>query len=544
MHRVKQLMIVSCAILGLAVFFWLGSELPRTTTELFASPDETATLAFGRAWTWSNGFRLPNGLHADLSGLASLHARSTVRQGDWLLPVGFLGMPFIAAILDGLIRGLASYFTVILFLSSMYPLWQITKRVSGRVATLTVLLTLSFPTVILYMNRGLFPNLPVVALVLWAVWARMRLGTAADRQTGRPATMWLVSIVAGLSLGFALLIRPTEAIWIVPWVAWASLDGIRNGDARKYCASTMILTIAVCLTGAFLSYQTYQPLYGVLPSFGYAVRDSAGDAITTSVQTDVNISDLALQQTLLPFGFHPRAMWNNVRIFLFNVFSLWMAVALFGAYFALKKKWERQQTVVLALMGWTAASLLLVYGQSLYADNIRGTMTLGNSFLRYLLPLAPLLAFGSALLVDWVWEREDGHADHAYRRVIAIVIACMLALLGILTAYAGDEEGILQTEHELQRYSAIRLEAEKALPPGTIILSERSDKIFVSDRFVAVSPFPDHLTIDALARSSSTVAIFHRILTPDEEVAWSVKLYGRSLQPVFAVDNEEMYLVK
>jgi hypothetical protein len=314
------------------------------------------------------------------------------------------------------------------------------------------------------------------------------------------------------------------------------------------------LTVAVCLIGVWLSYKTYPPLFGVLPSFGYAMHDAAGGAPAASVTQTIAVPPhQSILKTLLPFGFHPHAIWSNARIFLFNGLAPWMIAAFLGAYLFLKRTWKREQSIVIVLVGWTATSLLLVYGQAMYADNIQGTMTLGNSFLRYMLPLAPIIAFGCALMLDKLWEGVVGRGTWGVgsgkwemrgERIMAVVATCLFVMLGLTMAFVGDAEGIVQTKHELQRYEVIRQQAEDKLPQGTIILSDRSDKIFVGKQSVSVSPFPDQPTIDALARSSSTVAVFNRVFTPDGLIAWSAKLNGRSLQPVFAVDNEEMYVVK
>src|SRR3990167_10663032 len=96
----KRTLVCACAVIGAVVFLWVATILPRTTTALFASPDETGVMLFDRAWSPTVGFRLPHRLPRDLANLVGLHPRSTVRQGDVLVPVGFLGMPFLVMLAE------------------------------------------------------------------------------------------------------------------------------------------------------------------------------------------------------------------------------------------------------------------------------------------------------------------------------------------------------------------------------------------------------------------------------------------------------------
>lgn len=500
-------------IAGAAVFLWIATILPRTTTALFASPDETAVMLFARAWVPAVGFRLPHRLPADLARLVELHPRSMVRRGDALVPVGFLGMPFLVMLAERVARGFGVFLTALLVLSSAYPLWQLARRSGVRVAWATVLIYLSFPTILLYANRGLFPNLPVVALGLWSIWAFREM-------RGLP-----FAAVAGLTLGLALSIRPTEALWLLPWVVWAIWMS-KTTWRRVFVAG--VATAIVCLGGAWFAYQTYPGPHGQLPPIGYYLRDS--------LMTEVASRQSPVANVTLPFGLHPRAMWRNVRTYFGSMLGPWFAAALLGAAVALRRHRDRAAWTPFVVACWTVGVLLLVYGQAAYTDNIRGNASLGNSFLRYMLPLTPLLAFGIALLAD--------EARSLPRRgtVLATALAVFFASYGAVVALNGDEESILKTERELVRYAVIRRLADETLDPGTIILSERSDKIFASGDFVSVSPLPARETVDAIVRSSSTVALFHRTLTePEARLPGPLAPYAFS--DVFTVDNESIVVV-
>lgn len=537
LSKSRKAFIAISALIGAAVFLYAGSVLPRVTTDLFTSPDETAVMLFARAWSPRNGFQIAYTDPGIVSEIAGLRPRSTVQQGDVLVPVGFLGMPFLVAILEKVVRGSGAYLTLLLVLSSAYPLFQLARKRNDRVAIWTVLFYLTFPTVLLYVNRGLFPNLPVVALTIWAVYGVWGLGTG----TWQGKRQCLVGALTGIAIGCAFLIRPTEAVWIVPWMVFFGLRAAGCG-LRVFWKRFVIpiaVVIVVSVFGMVLAMQTY-PFHSHLtdqPVVGYMLRDIVGVQGTEHGARDPSgaVEGSWSIRDYLPFGFHPRVMWENVKTYLFTYFGVWIAAALAGTYFTLRKKWKKVDTFFLFCVAWTVGVLLLFYGQALYTDNIRGGVTIGNSFLRYLLPLAPLLAFGAALFVDRV-------ALMKYRGpLLAVLCSVFLVLLGSATAFARDEEGISKTKYELSRYVTIRQLAEEVVPRNAIILSERSDKIFASGAFIAVSPLPEKDTLVALSETDTPIYLFHRLIEDGSDAPGEISVVWPFGGLLFQLDNEGLY---
>ncbi len=474
-------------------------------------------MLFARAWNETGIFRIPHNLSSNTEHLVGLHARSMVRQGEWLVPVGFLGMPFLTALAERVHQGWGAFMPAFLVLSSAIPLWLLARRYFGvKVAWWSVWVFLSFPTVLLYANRGLFPNLPVVAFTLWSVWL-IRSAFESDRWKRA-----LFGSLGGLALGLALLIRPIEAMWILPWVAWAGFEGIRATKVygkKQWALPGLSCCIALLIMigyGAVLAKQTYpyHASWKDLPVAGYLLHDR-DDAFAEVKQADTVVTERSIG-SLVPIGFHPRTIWNNIRAFLFSILGLWVATALLG-YLVLQQRCGWRGHVPTALIVWTGGVLLLAYGQTSYADNINGTATIGNSFLRYLLPLAPLIAIGCAAVIERVsWSRFS--RPWPWVGVpIYIAIGVLLVMEGWGIALAHDDESVLFTQKELVRYASIRHQAERMIPPGSLILSERSDKIFAG-AFPVVSPLPDAETIRALAQSREPVLIFHRTPVTHEDV--------------------------
>lgn len=120
---------------------------------------------------------------------------------------------------------------------------------------------------------------------------------------------------------------------------------------------------------------------------------------------------------------------------------------------------------------------------------------------------------------------------------MAVVLTAFLVFVGLWDASARDDEGMLANQKEFTRYMAIRQQARSMLAPGTVVLSDRSDKIFFPV-FPAVSPMSKPEDVAALADKVS-VALFMRTVSSQEAFDWQSK--GINLVPLFTSNNESLY---
>jgi len=186
--------------------------------------------------------------------------------------------------------------------------------------------------------------------------------------------------------------------------------------------------------------------------------------------------------------------------------------------------------------GWTFAVLCLVYGQAVYQDHVGyNVVSLGNSFLRYLLPLAPFFALSVGGLGAW-FVLKLGR-----RRGLSVVVALVgiLAVLGVWTAFSRDDEGLNAVLPELSRYGIIRQAVFRDYGPSAVVLSERSDKVFFP-LMHAASPLPEAATIRELTKNySGAVLLFNTTLDDRETSAWIEQ--GFMITPVFQTKNQTLY---
>ena len=501
----------------LVIFLLIGATffvLPLSESSVFTSPDETANAVAARAFAAKGDMRIEDPVLLDVSWL---RPRSFVTQAGAMVPVGFLGFPMVIGFLKLIFGDSAiAFFVPLLALSAAFPLWRWMHRFGRTAQVVAVVTWLSFPTVVLYANRGLFADLPVVCFAMWSAYLLW------DRRV-----TW-TSVLSGLFFGLAVAMRPIELPWLVAWIAGAWLTRRNPTKDEKHDLAIFISSAFLpMIATAIIAWKTYGSPFAI----GYFLRDSISGFINPTATPDVRRAT----SFFLPFGFHPRAMWFNVKSYLFGMWAPWTTIAIVAAI----AFWKRRAARTHILLGiWTAGVGIFIYGQSIYQDHVGvNVLSSGNSFLRYLLPLSAIFALSAGALAGNVMEKYRSQRT----RIIVATITFGLAYAGIGLALNGDDESILANATELQRYADIRDAAYQRFGPQTVILSDRSDKIFFPT-FRVASPLPPFSKISSLVESApATIALFSSTLDNKGIASWNEA--GIELRPVFVNANQTMYVL-
>jgi len=540
----RSILGLAAGILILALFSqWI--RLPLGFQGIWMSPDETANVVAGVSFAEHGTFALPFELVKSFPWAVPRSFVAMIDQGQ-IVPVGFLGMPFVLAgafKLAGTVGVI--FFTPLIALLTLWALWQILPKAWPKLARVSALLVwMSFPTVIIYANRGAFANLFITCLAIWLWW----LLTKAKGFWTWP--------VAGALLGLACVIRPPEAVWLLPLTIFAILynkysdcHSERNevesknpdrpvrarsfdfaqDDKVKVIVMGFIFALML-LGGAYLGYKTYGHWF----ASGYQIRPNT---IVKSEELKVNSGQSTAISifNIQPLAVHPKSMFWNAWSYLGLILWPWTLMGVLAAGLCIQKRvWTTPEKWVIAGMLWTFVWLVGFYGNGLYQDHVGSNIpSMGNSYLRYLLPLSVIAAVSAGYLVCELWK-------HWSLRTMAVVLTAFLVVIGLWDASVRDDEGMLANQKEFARYTDIRQQARVMLSPGTVVLSDRSDKIFFPV-FPAVSPMPKPEDITALA-SKANVAIFTRTINNQEAADWQSK--GLNLVPLFTSNNESLYDVK
>ncbi len=539
---------ISLAVVGMAFFYQL-IRVPLVQNMVWMSPDETANAVSAIVFSEKTTFKL-NWDFTDQFSWA--HPRSFVPLAGQaaMVPIGFLGMPLILALFAKLfgIYGVL-LFTPFLVMATLWALYKsLPKDWSETVKLLCLAIWLSFPTVILYSNRSAFAQLVVVCLAIWIWWLLNPLRFSLIhpslklRVAGKGDFNYLAIITAGFLCGLVGIIRPVELIWVLPVatcsyiVQRTSYNVVRDTwYVIRSCLFFVVPFVLICLIGAIVGYKTYGQWF----VSGYQVRTP----VVSQAQDAVDVRDASAVSVLdvLPFEFHPRNILWNMKSY-YGIFlwpwTLILIIALGLWIYDMRKKEKRlkkkeDQACFIAL-AWTAIFVLFFYGNGLYQDYfVPNRVSLGNSFLRYTLPLSIVLSIAAGYVMAKLWK-------HWSLKALAVCLAVGLIAFGQWTATVRDDEGVVAVEHELARYSVIRNEAQGLDDQVDVVISDRSDKIFFP-AFMAVSPMPDDKNIKDLVSSGKKVGAFIR--TQDDAGLYEWNKAGLPLKFEFTSGNESFYVI-
>jgi len=505
-RAIVPLILAGAAFIAIVPLFFL----PISAARIAMSPDEAANAFSARVFRTDLAMRVDMPILTDLPWL---HPRSFVSQGPEMVPVGFLGLPMILGTLSLIFGDLIFLlFTPFLVASVVYPLSRITEGWKRPSRLLMIAAWLTFPTVVLYADRGLFPNLNVVCLTIWSLYLIWRRRSA-----------WRC-VASGALLGLAIAIRPIEAFWILPWVwlAWRERkDPQELSVERTWITLTSLGVFVVAFVHFFVAYRTYGDPFAI----GYWLHDAA----VSSGGPDASAA------SRWPFGFHPMHVWFNVKNYFGVYLWPWMVIAVLSVIVS----WKRRSVRRMILVGiWTVISLCLIYGQAVYQDHVGLNVTsTGNSFLRYLLPIAPLIVLAIGSGAEWVLRCMKP----VPARTLLATVGVLLSVFGIWTAFAKDDEGLLATAKELQGYAALRASMDASIPKTAIILSDRSDKIFFPD-YLSASPLPPLSEVmHLLSVTDAPVYLYARTL--DEQTKAQLDAAGIKAVQFIAGPRESLYLL-
>ncbi len=523
-------------LIGLLMLGGLSSVLASTGQTIFASPDETATAVVARGLGMEFKAVEEEPLAMEVPWL---HPRSWVSQGSTIVPIGFLGWPLLLSPFARLFGvWILPWLGVGFILSAIYPVFHLLRRrFSVPLTLMGTILLFTFPTVLLYTNRSLFANAPQLALLAWWAWLAKRI------QGKELVADWALSLCGFVGMA-AIFLRPSEGGWMIPWMYW----WVRGQKYSRFEWSRIVLGCVVFLVPLlFVSARTY----GAPWRIGYLLRDNIVASVVDVPSVPVHPSAFSLAasfKSLLPYGFHPSHIWWNIRSFFLEMLwpwvlgmgIVWIPSLRAQATLFRRASWRQRQQLLRSIVTslpfwctiWMSIWLLSFYGSGLYADHIRpGAVTIGNSFLRYLLPLVPL----------WMYLMVAGLSQWSLRaqRWLIPVLTLFFVIGGLFIAGVRDDEGLLATRTELVRYRSIRESAVQLFPPETIILSDRSDKIFFPV-FPVVSPAPVGEVRGLLTRRKDvSLGLFARTLTQKERDGW--RAAGVDPVPVASFDRERLY---
>ena len=488
-----------------AVVFLLGTLFVARHSDIFISPDETATQFFTQAFSLTGSFRVLDRVNGTFGGI--LHPRSIVTDGMYLLPGGFLGLPVVLAFFAFFFGGwIVPFLTPMIAILAALAWGKLLQCwFSKRIAFVSALLLLFHPAVWYYASRGLMPNVLFVSFLIFGAYflcdrplvahlkrCANRIGTLKYFQTHVDIAL------AGCCFGFALFVRVVELYWVFPLIVLLLVVS-RTRRVRDIVVFTVAFALPLVLM-LFLNTQTYGNPFVM----GYNFVSSSQSPIATAVQQEVATDRLSW---IFPFGLHLRATAKHVAYYLFALFWWLSALTVIGLPVMLKStKGKRTQRIFILTAALLALWLGFWYGSWTLFDNPDPkAITIANSYVRYWMPLFALSTPFIASALVWISERG--------RTRIAKFFLLVLLLVGVIgmnirTVFFQGPDALIHVDQILNDSKIIRARVFDLTSSDSVIVVDRADKLFFPFRHV-IYPLRSESMYAALPTLVSQVPLYY-----------------------------------
>lgn len=528
-------------IAAFALLAFLGCLVLIRVAGMYVSPDETANAFF--AGTFADRGVLESYEPLNAAFADALHPRSVVSVGGWLVPGSFLGLPAIYGALAALL-GTWSIPLVTPFVAALalFAWYGTVKRVFDReIALLSAVLLAVHPAWWYYSARSLMHNVLFAALLVFAAYF---LVARPSRGRRLPDADLLLS---GMMVGLALFVRTSEAGWI-------AIAGIAAAVLFRKRISWRSVALFVCSALLALAPMFFlnRATYGSPFATGYTVQANAvvevpGDEPHTPSLHDSTTSSLSL---FFPFGLSAKDTAKNVLAYGTGL-TWWMtlltAIGIPLAWPSRSIPAEARPTrrAYLLFAGVATLYLAFLYGSWTFFDNPDKTqITIGNSHMRYWLPVFVLSTPLAAFAIRWISRRA--FTDLARRLAVGILVLACVAL-SVRVTFFSPQDGLVRAAEELEQSRDIRDRVLSLVEEDAVIVVDRADKLFFPHRRV-LYPLRDEATYALMPRIVLRVPLYYYGITlPQIDVDYlnDVKLaaLGLRIDLVETFDIETLYRI-
>src|SRR6056297_161568 len=473
----------------LVLCFVLYGFLALTGDQIYNSPDETANYIFIKNYLQTGQIAIDEPLNLELE--KQIQGRSfNVNSHGRLVPQGFVGMIMVYGLIGKIIGlSLIEYLTPLLAVLAVMAFYGLIKRFfSPKIALFSGFLMALHPVFLYYSNRGMMNNIPVLSLVILAVYFWVKIFENEKSKL-------LFYVLSAFCLALAVLMRPSELLWIAVMVL-----GLIIWQRKKIKWSYFSVGLILMIVLALPVLEVNKTLYGSSFTTGYSKLDNDdGDRVelidisqadrdydknkqALVVKKNNNVWDLT-RAFIEPFGFKEKRLMENFYKFILLIFW-WISIPLFLGLAKkfidlMKKKIKRSEKFYLLTYCLSSVAVFVYYGSWwlwLYHSNYDlAKPTLDISYVRYFLPIyifgLPFAVIGLNFMAKSLGKYK--------KPFIALYLILFLTFSGYLTFFE-KKLGMLQVEKTLDGY-AERLELVKKRAPvnaSILIVPNWADKVF------------------------------------------------------------------
>lgn len=539
-------------ILLFIVFFWVYLFLYKNPENINLSiygtkpdllilnqPDEMANFFFIHNIALNNQFTYSEPL--DAVAFSQIHPRSMTVVNNNLVPIGFPGFIMVVGLLvKFLIKifgvGLFNFFALSFtpFVAVLTPLvfYGFLRRIfNNQIAWLSAVLLFILPSWWYYASRPFQHNTFFVFLLICFLYFG-----ALCLEKKSLVVKNVLALITGLSIGLAIYIRPSEAVWLII----LTLFILFWAKSKWHWCQFLSFLLGLIIT-AILFFATQYIFYGSILGSGYVRPDVNGAAgsVLSGPQGIPIISAL-----FLPFGFHPLVILKNIYGYFIYLFGVWSAVTLVGViifwwHFAKQKTPQQKYPInikYLILFLVCSIFLLVFYGSWLFYDNLLFKASVGSSYVRYFLPIYVFALPFLAWLLVRMWHISK------LQKILAIILVFVLFGFSFLDVFL-RLEGLSQIKNTVIQYQGYREKISTIVKSNAIIVTHYGDKyLFPMYKVITGWEYSDQIkAIQSLA--GYPIYVYDLKFSKDQEAALDAKLSSIDLKlgPVInSWDNLEL----
>lgn len=375
-----------------------------------------------------------------------LHTRSQNVIDGLTVPMTFLPSLFLLASLSWLFGAFASLLLVpLLATSTVLIFYLLIKKLfaSERAAMSSAILLATLGPWLYFAAQPLLPNILVLFLAILSLYALLKEKYLA----------------ASLFFALAIVCRPPELVWLLPALL-LFLYFYKPRVSKLRIFNSLLIFVAIILWALYLNKQ----VFGGYLLTGYSNFQTNGLPSGTSIGTNAF-------SWIFPFGFDPLLMLKNyAKYFVLLVwpYSIFMLLGIWQIRHQAVSSREKKYLLLYVLV---SIILVLYYGSWRFADNlVLNLNTISISYVRYFLPLF-LLAIP---LVFWGIEFCTRNIKN--KNFWQIIIIITLSLFSWRQVIFTKNDGWIDQARYIKAYYQEWQNIQPLAPPGSVIISERSDK--------------------------------------------------------------------
>jgi hypothetical protein len=453
------------AAMGILFFVYsyllIGNYPPR-----FSWPDEMATYFFLNHFADTGTFAYYEPLNELAYNLIT--PRSVTIVDGSLVPVGFIGLPLLYGFASIPLGDLVLFLTPLLGVLSVYLVYRCTRMFfDEKVAVVSSVLMALQPSWAYYASFALLPNVPFQFFILAALFFFLR--NFYER------SIFYNYIFSGLFLGIALMIRPSELVWVAVLFVILVIAYWRDIPLLSYVY--FVLPASLCgLVLLYFNFITYGSYFG-----GY----------TNQVSQSGDIGEAAVFPLLnffMPFGFDMQILWGNLSIFFFANWH-YLLLFIFGIVSMVVFYKGKEKRGMFVVVGCTSVLLLLYYGSWELVDTFTLSHSmLGVSFNRYWLWIIVALIPCAAYFLVHLASLSRGYKVFSY----SIIGVCLL--LNVHALYARGHDNLRNIRTSLYEGAYLHELVMRLTEEDAVIITQRGDKFVFPERAVISQFNPADLT--------------------------------------------------